>query len=209
MKNYTHLALLLIPFVVFSSCRQVEQCRAFDESLFNNWFPYETGVSYTFIGSDGEREVLVIDEKETTDAYEVDHGVSAGYTAQCEVQGSMWALKDKNKPDEFRLWVHHSQYFAGIESEYVLLEFKDVPELLLDATGNELGGKHERGSSMFEAYKPDVLEANGRTYPDVVEISITNQNEAGRSGYDKIYIARGAGIIGYRTYPHGREFWRE
>jgi len=201
--------LLLIAVMSFTACRQREECKAFNETLFNNWFPYETGVSYSFVSTDGSREVLVIDEQDYTEAYTIDHGTSPTYTGMCYVEGEMRALTDKNKPDEIGMKLHHSQVFAGAGSDYVLLEFRGSKDLLLNAKDNTLGGKHERGSTIFSTSELPTFQVNEKTYNTVIQITITNEDEAKRSGLRDIYIAKGQGILGYRTYPDGKEYWKE
>lgn len=210
MKKRTRLiTLLFFPLIIFTACRQEEVCNAFDPTLLNNWFPYQQGISYSFISSDGSREVLVIDEVDFTEKRVVDHGFSPGYTGTCDVHGKLIALTDKNKPDEMGMSLEHSQMFAGATSGYVALEFHNSANILLDAKENDLGGKHERGRNFFSTQVYSSMNANDRTYNDVIEISITNDEEAERAELDKIYISRGEGIIGYSTYPAGKEFWKE
>ena len=210
MKHFTqYLILLVITAISLNACRQKEDCPAFDETLFNNWFPYETGVNYNFISSDGIREVLVIDEKDFTKAYSIDHGTKPTYTAKCDVHGEMRALTDKDKPDEMGMKLLQSQVFAGAKSDYVEIEFRGSKQFLLNATENTLGGRHERGSTQFSTLELPSLDVNGITYKAVIQITITDEDEAARCGLKDIYIAKGQGILGYRTFPEQREYWKE
>lgn len=204
-----YLVLLIITGISFTACRQREDCPAFDETLFNNWFPYETGTHYSFISSDGRREALVIDEKDFTKAYSIDHGTKPTYTAKCDVHGEMRALTDKDKPDEMGMRLLQSQVFAGGKSDYVTIEFRGSKQFLLNATENTLGGRHEHGSTQFSTQELHTFEANGMTYNTVIQITITDEDEAARCELKDIYIAKGQGIIGYRTFPEQREYWKE
>ncbi|MBZ0098594.1 MAG: hypothetical protein K8F30_05895 [Taibaiella sp.] len=204
-----YLIFLTITAISFSACRQHEDCPAFDETLFNDWFPYETGVDYSFVSSDGIREVLVIDEKDFTKAYSIDHGAKPTYTAKCDVHGEMRALTDKDKPDEIGMRLQQSQVFAGMKSDYVVLEFRGSKQILLNATENTLGGRHERGSTQFSTQEHHSLDVNGMTYNTVIQITITDESEAARCGLKDIYIAKGQGILGYRSFPGQREYWKE
>lgn len=207
--NAQYFAVLVITAISFVACRQREDCRAFNETLFNNWFPYETGVSYGFVSSDGRRDVLVIDEKDYTQAHTIDHGAGLTYVARCEVSGEMRALTEKGKPDEIGMRLLQSQVFAGAESDYVALEFRGSKQFLLNAKDNELGGKHERGSTFYYAHELPSLDVAGKTYQNIVQIVVSDESEATRCGLKDIYIAKGQGILGYRTYPGYSEYWKE
>lgn len=210
MKHITlYLVLLITIAISFTACRQREDCPAFDETLFNNWFPYEMGANYSFISSDGRREVLVIDEKDFTQAYSIDHGTRPTYTAMCDVHGEIRALTDKDKPDEMGMKLLQSQVFAGAKSDYVALEFRGSKQFLLNAIENTLRGRHERGSTQFSTQELHSLEANGMTYNTIIQITITDEDEAARCGLKDVYIAKGQGILGYRTFPEQREYWKE
>src|SRR5687767_11144953 len=102
-KNSIYLIFLFIP-VFFSSCsicdcRQVP-CSAFDDPLFEQWFPYQAGQVIVYKTDAGNSDTITINYFDKSPAYETSKGCYGGsmgcmsnaYIASKEMYNTSWKL---------------------------------------------------------------------------------------------------------------------
>lgn len=64
-----------------------------------------------------------------------------------------------------------------------------------------------RDSGQYKLISLQSVNAMGVSYHNVKLVEATSDSVAAKSKMDRLYIARGKGIIGFRTYPAGVEYW--
>lgn len=206
--KYTITIFILITAVAFAACDKTRTCPAFDDSTLHKWFPYETGVTYNFLSSDGRQEIFTITQEDYSTEHQVDDPVW-GKETFCEIHGERETANDTVVQDRIPLRLRHViETDIGNATPYgISMTFRtmDRPIILSDGDDKLALG---RGNGVYTVENFDVWEVNGRNYRGITDITVTD-DEAAKIGMDKIYIARDAGIIGYRTYPGGREYWQE
>lgn len=205
--KYTATILVLMITVAFTACDKTRTCPAFDDSTLKAWFPYETGVTYKFTSSDGRQEMFIIEQENYSQVHEVKKFVW-GKKYYCEINGERKTVTDSVMQDVLPLKLFHvvetdfghSDYVGGIS-----MTFRTMPRAIVFSAGEKLSLAGNKG---YSAEYFDVWNVNGRQYKNITDITIEGE-EAEKIGMDKIYIGMNAGIIGYRTYPDGREYWQE
>ncbi|MBW7914485.1 MAG: hypothetical protein H3C54_12520 [Taibaiella sp.] len=211
--KYTTAILALMIILAVSACKKTRTCPAFDDTTLNTWFPYQTGVTYKFISSDGRQEMFTIEQEYYTQEHEIEKDRFLGKKYSCEINGERKTLTDSVLEEQIPLRLFHvvehdidnnnNHYFAGIN-----MTFRTMVRPIILGTGGDkltLAGSYNSG---YSSEHFDVWNVNNRNYRNITDITIADK-EADKIGMDKIYIAQGAGIIGYRTYPEGREYWQE
>lgn len=202
--KYTTATLALILVITISACKRTKTCPAFDDSTLNTWFPYEIGVTYKFISSDGRQETLVIEQENYSQPHEIENRLW-GKKYYCNINGERKTATGSVVQGQIPLRLFHV-----VEIDYsnlidVTFRTMDKPISLAD-NGEQLVLTGNGSGYSIENF--DVWNTNGRDYRNITDITVQD-DEAGKIGMDKIYIAKGAGIVGYRTYPEGREYWQE
>lgn len=209
--KYTAAILALMITVAISACNKTRTCPAFDDSTLMTWFPYKTGVTYKFNSSDGRQEMFTIGQENYSQVHEIEKDRFLGKKYQCEINGERKTLTDSVMQEQIPLRLFHvvehdiqnNYYIAGINMTFRTM----VKPIILGDGGDKLtlAGSYNSG---YSSENFDVWNVNNRNYRNITDITISGE-EANKIGMDKIYIAQGAGIIGYRTYPEGREYWQE
>ncbi len=209
--KYTGAILTLMITMAISACDRTRTCPAFDDSTLNTWFPYETGVTYKFISSDGRQEMLTIEQENYSQEHEIEKKRLGGKEHWCEINGERKTLIDSVVQEQIPLKLFHvveqdlnnSYSMAGINMTFRTM----VKPVILGDGGDKLTLAYSYNNG-YSIENFDVWNVNNRNYRNIADITIRDE-EANKIGMDKIYIAKGAGIIGYRTYPEGREYWQE
>jgi hypothetical protein len=209
--KYTAAILAFMITVAFSACDKTRTCPAFDDSTLNTWFPYQTGVTYKFISSDGRQEMFTIEQENYSQEHEIEKDRFLGKKYSCEINGERKTLTDSVMHEQVPLRLFHvvehdiedNYYIAGINMTFRTM----VKPIILGSGGDKLSlaGSYNNG---YSSEHFDVWNVNNRNYRNITDITIAD-DEANKIGMDRIYIAKDAGIIGYRTYPDGREYWQE
>ncbi len=209
--KYTTAIIALMIILAISACDKTRTCPAFDDSTLKAWFPYETGITYKFMSSDGGQEMFTIEQENYSQVHEIEKKrFWGGKEYQCEINGERKTLTDTVIQQQIPLKLFHvveqdirDYYIAGIN---MTLRTMVKPIILADGGDKlTLAGSYNNG---YSSEHFDVWNVNNRNYRNITDITIADE-EADKIGMDKIYIAQGAGIIGYRTYPDGREYWQE
>lgn len=203
MKNLTLAALLFS--VLAMSCYQDKQkdCPAYDPSFLFSWFPYDTvGSEYLFINDSGYREKIASNRVVCGTAYEVSE------RAACDVWGYIQLIsKDRSTKEGDYVPVlninHSNEGPRGIDVcnfnfGNFSVAFKVQNNDILDVLD----------STSYQLEKHSNYTYHGKTYDKVVEVTYL-LSSAKSNPLDKVYIAKGHGLIGYRAYPSGVASWLE
>ena len=197
-------AFTIVTALCTASCKRDIHCPGFDSGLLDNWFPYEQGATYTFAANNGDEEWLKPQQVTFTQPYSIPQTPFKD-VEHCEVDGRIYAVYNNANPGEVRLCLEHIVQDDRGSSPHVSLIFRTLSTLTFDVNGNELGAF--RTIAGYSAQRFEIWDVNGRQYNDIIEIKVTDDSEAQQRGMDRLYIARNAGIIGYRLYPSGTEYW--
>jgi|GEM_PF-3322905 len=210
--KYKFSILALLTAVLFAACDKKTNCPAFDDSVLKSWFPYETGVTYKFMNSDGRQEHFTITEEDYSEEHEIVNRFG-GKKYYCDINGERKTLTNTVKQNEIPLRLHHvieediNKSYATGNRQGIHFTFRTMSKaILLSEDDSHLVLVSSNAQYKLDNF--DVWEQNGRNYRNIADITILDE-EATKIGMDKIYIASGAGIIGYRTYPEGKEYWQE
>lgn len=208
MKNIIIVTIALLIVSTNTSCDPCTkhmECPAHDGTLLFSWFPYKVDNTYYFKDTAGDIDTLVIGSVDQTDAYEFDYKTGMNYRERfCEVKGTINSRSGKNYPGLLQFHVTH---FEEREYESNVLELSFYGSYLA-SVATEGTSITDRGSSStaFNYQVFDQYELDGITYNDLFLISTKDTSKAAYQGVDKIYIVKEKGVIGYRTYPDGREY---
>lgn len=196
------LPCIALAACLLAGCYKHTECPAYSDTLLDNWFPYTDGAMYYFSSSAGQTDTMKIAPVYKSEGHVARWRAGRGET-HCGIEANVQSYAGYDYPGWVHLFVVHqvSEPQTG-ETAIVYFKFKDVSAKLKATTElqTEIGGD----------YKVTALQnipLNGITYNDVRLLEpVTNQVSV-NTKIDKVFIARGKGVIGYRTYPAGEEYW--
>lgn len=210
MKNYIVLSLLVLSSILYSSCdpctRRVN-CPAFDGTFLFGWFPYgEEGKTFYF--SDGtSTDTLIIDQITQTEPYRIEYQTGYGKRESdyCDISGSISSKVDDLHPGWLPVIIKHvesnSIYYGDVSVYITIGEY----EMEFYLSGDDPYDVRQR--SIYTATKFDQVEVNGNNYDNVFIVTTVDPSVAAQQKIDKLYLAKGKGILGYRTYTDQKEHW--
>lgn len=193
--------------MTFTACDKTRTCPAFDGELLNAWFPYQAGVTYRFVSSDGRQEYFTIVEENYTQEHEIESR-ALGKETFCEIHGERSTSIDTVTGDELPFRLFHTVESEKLHNTGIIeMTFRTMTgPMLMTNNGEEFSPTGSRIQYTVEHF--DVWEVNGRNYTNIADFTFA-EDDLEKVGIDRLYIAKGTGIIGYRTYPGGREYWQE
>lgn len=208
MKNYIVLSLLVLSSILYTSCdpctRRVS-CPAFDGTFLFGWFPYAEQ-NKTFYFSDGtNRDTLIIDQITQTEPHRIEY--RTGYSSKeqyCNIFGTISSKVDEVHPGWLPVIVSHyisNEEYYGREYASITIGRYNVELGISDNEPNDVYG------NSYTVTKFEVVEINGITYDNAFIISTEDTATARQQEIDKLYLVKGKGILGYRTYPDLKEYW--
>lgn len=212
MKSFYTLFALVIVTVISSSCNDIctkrVDCPAYDGSFLYSWFPYTDKNNNTFVfeDADGNREVLTIDDITATEPYKLvyESGMNRPHR-DCEVNGTISSKKTGSKGLLFNL-IDAQSLDNSSDYEYgITLQFRNMYLRLKQGEEDQLENTASRKWYQFDSY--NTISLNGKNYNETLLVSIKDSADAKSHTMDQLYIAKGHGIVGYRTYPDLKEFW--
>lgn len=208
MKNYIALSLLVLSSILYASCdpctRRVS-CPAFDGTFLFGWFPYGEQ-NKTFYFSDGiDTDTLIIDQITQTEPHRIEYRTGySGKEEYCEINGSIASKVDDMHPGWLPVYIRHvisgQERYGSNYATITIGQYNIEMSISDDAPYDVYNGD-------YTVTKFDLVEINGTTYENAFIISTEDTDKASQQGIDKLYLVKGKGILGYRTYPAQREYW--
>lgn len=215
MKWLTIVPLLVLSCILYSSCAPCTKrvdCPEYAGDYLYAWFPYWE-VEKTFYFSDGtNRDTLIIDDVFESKPYKYNEGTVKGFGGDgeftCDAYGIIQARENKQHLGWLNLRVtHHASFQKGnhvpeleitLNNYNVVMKLEhEVPAWIVDDSIHNYNINYSNGVQLI----------NGNTYKEVFIITTENTDTAIKEKIDKVYIAKGYGLIGYRTYPDFKEYW--
>ena len=178
------------------------------------WFPYSTNNNvFYFSTGDGMRDTLMTNA--IVERSQVVPEQSEGFeqwAEHCSVGSIISSITGAEHPHWLHMNLNHITR-GLMEGERMEFEFGAM-SIVLYINGGEFSGKLALESlGKYRYDKLDTLKANGREYYDVVMLSVVDlsvfEDQPEPYQVDKVYIAEGKGIIGYRNYQQTKEYWVE
>lgn len=222
MMKYLPLSTILSICVVCAACGRSETlyCPAFSDTAMFDWFPYnQHGAEYTFSDSNGNQEILQVKDI-TLSQY---HNVQVEYTwTGAKVGGD--TPKEQNECN-----IYGSVYVASANSQRVIMlghdvattngmrTYKDVMSISVANFSINFEWQNDNGfapvarEEVYSLTKLESLSGNGFEYKNVHVGTVIDTGRMNEYKYraDKIYFVKGTGVVGYRSYPDGIEYWLE
>lgn len=207
------LSVLLVTLLlgIFPACKKkqpIGQCPVFDETTLNTWFPYtNSGRTYTFANNTGGTQVLTI--KSYSSSFRRTITPSVGFEQgipYCLAEG--YIFSDTTAPNSISLYIAHliERFDDGRLSNGILFQFNTfhyAPMMVSDHTPTV---SQESQWGIVSEQKPTLTTPN-HSYTDVLALTFTDSSRTAKAKADQLYIAKGYGIVGYRTYPDHKEYW--
>lgn len=205
MKSHIYILFMLL---ALTSCKKKVDCAAFDGTLLYSWFPYKEGETYYYSNSDGDRDTMIIADVSETGPHKIEYetGLNSKHKF-CDIRGVITSQKDKNRAGLLSMFVQHVVEGNDGTGNSIQFSFKSAYLVTFGANGTDMGELVNQGTPSFEMERLPILTVNGKDFTDVLVISVTRDMIAESGKLDKIYIAKGHGFIGYRSYPDKKEFW--
>ncbi|MCB0697393.1 MAG: hypothetical protein KDC07_08510, partial [Chitinophagaceae bacterium] len=228
IQNYMRLPaflplMLFIAFFFIISCSKkegVEFCPAFDATFYKNWFPGYNSVGHrvVFVNDSGGEFSMTTSWVNYGGAYTSEYSFDAFEKKHttCEVTGLIY-ITLSIPPDTTK--------YGDVIYQTMRMELRNLGKLNGNfSTGNDaltydlvnaryyIKTKNNDMSALdFDKY--DTYETHnsytfhGTTYQNVF-ITITTGPELLKNTWaDKVYFAKGYGVIGFRTNPGKVEYW--
>lgn len=202
--NATRLLITVFATILLLSCKTKIDCPAFDNTVLNAWFPYQEGQTIYFTSEPQRIDTLSIAKVSATGPHTIEYGARGnekGY--KCDVQGLITSTADYGEhPGWVALRVQHYQEPPKTGSytyNGIKLNFRGVADVELFPNDGFFTLQDEQRTIV----KYTDFEINGNVYGEVCAINTIDKVLAEKEGVDVLYIAKGVGIVGYKTYPDG------
>ncbi|MEZ5017984.1 MAG: hypothetical protein R2800_13075 [Flavipsychrobacter sp.] len=212
MKYYLYLVTIIVISITNYSCNDIctkrVDCHAFDGTLLYSWFPYNEK-DKTFYFSDGnDTDTLIIDEIDNSTAYKLEYNSRYGEEKHCDIKGNIKSLAAPKFNGGIPLDITHYESDVDLMGfEYLEISFKKSRFYLWPEDGGFKKAATTSGFSKEHSLTSfDVINLNNKTYNNVILVTLV-QGSTTTYNIDKVYIAKGQGVIGYRTYPDQKEYW--
>lgn len=189
-----------------NSCSdKTESCPAFDNTFLNQWFPYTANQSIVFQSADSNVQNLTINRVEYTEPHTVGYGAYR-QKQYCNVKGTITSKQGTAGNDITLLLTHVEQDEDNQDNNKLELRFNDMfVRFQLENGFNKVLQSDE--DIMYSITAVTQADLNGAQYDNVRLVEAANETVAANNNMDKLYIAEGKGIIGFRVYPSKEEFW--
>lgn len=199
--------LALVASVSLASCKRTLHCWAFDPVFFDRWFPYQEGDTRYFSNKDGGRDTLHIRELHHSPAHTVEY-MTNGKRKECDIHGTITSQSDTSHPGWLKMYIHYQDDFNKIyNNEVVVVELNNL-EVSLKLSGTDIVRVIDHSEpARFTLANHGNIELNGKLYGNTYEITMIDT--AALEGIGKIYFSEGQGIVAYRSYPGGRDYFVE
>lgn len=199
--------LAVIASVTLTSCKSKLHCWAFDPAFFDRWFPYNEGDTRLFSNKDGGRDTLHIQKRLQSPAYTIENSIN-GKREDCDIHGTITSQSDKSHPGWLQMYIRYQDDFnTTYTNEAAELRLNNFVASL-DMSGTDIVNVIDRSTPpMLVLTNHRNIELNGKLYGNTYEITITDT--AALEGIGKIYLSEGQGIVAYRTYPGGEDYFVE
>ncbi len=199
--------LAVVASVAFASCKRTLHCWAFDPVFFDRWFPYKEGDTRYFSNNDGGRDTLHIQQPDYSPAHTVEYRIN-GKKEECDIYGTITSQSDKSHPGWLKMYIHYRDDFnKTYNNEAVVVELNNF-EVSLKLSGTDIVKVIDRSEpAKFTLTNHGNIELNGKLYGNTYEITMIDT--AALVGIGKIYFSEGQGIVAYRSYPDGKDYFIE
>lgn len=209
-------ALLFFALTLIVSCKPKEAetvCPAFDQTTLNTWFPYTTvGSTYIFASINGGVQTLTIrDFNQKSGLVEAPTTGFQSGMKYCSAEGYVYS--DTSTANSIILSLGHvKEEFTGetayMNNNRITIIFQSGYYLPLMVEQNNITGIFSGDAFAKKAENSaSITTPMGKTYNNVLTISAIDSTSAQRDKYDRLHIAKGHGIIGYRSYEDQQEYW--
>lgn len=199
--------LTVVASVALASCKRTLHCWAFDPVFFDRWFPYKEGDTRYFSNKDGGRDTLHIRELHQSPAYTIENRIN-GKKEDCNIHGTITSQADISHPGWLDMYIKYEDDFnKTYNNERAIVELNNFV-IDLDLTGTDIIKVFDRSDpGRFTLTNHGTIELDGQLYGRTYEI--TMRDTAALEGIGKIYFSEGQGIVAYRTYPGGKDYFVE
>jgi hypothetical protein len=210
MKRVIYLLIL----VLITGCNpdgvtlHTQECPGYDNGFFAQWFPYNTGDVYYFSDSSGARDTLAIDTVIRTAPYKIEEKPD-GVNEACFSEGIIRSYNrySSTRASRASLEIKH-ELNGGMGNDVVFISFNKL-SIHAKITNYDITNLSWTDTAAHQMERAATVTVNGRTFNEVVIITTTDAGVAANDGVDKLYIAKGKGIVAYRKYPAGDVYARE
>jgi len=177
---------------LFSFCTKTT-CPDFSNAAYDSWFPYESNQALYFKTATGEPDTITI-----ASTYRSDQHTTYGGAANCNSWANISSYVTNTTP---RLYIYMNQYSDGNALSIQLNDFSITEARLSDdnITVTAIGDSSFLRSSAVIA---------GKTFNNVVQLQ-KDTALIKTAGVYKVWIAKGAGLVGYENYPTLEQWAKE
>ncbi len=212
-----YMFLLLLPLSVLlflPSCKKgIESCPAYESDFMQEWFPYsEKSAELYYVTKEGDRDTLITRPMtEHSDIIPKSEGLKQE-DEHCSVGADVYSTTSNEHPGWLNMELNHITHEL-VKGERLGLTIEGFSVTLFINGGVFSGKMSVETQEKYRYAKMDKLDVNGTVYSDVAVVSVLDYSifnvKDNPPRIDKVYIAEGKGIIGYRTYPEEKEYWIE
>lgn len=195
---------LLLTIAACNMCTKRLECPAYQGRFMYSWFPYnEVGKVIRFANSTGDIDSIVIANVTQSDAYVLTSSGRKPLDICEEVRGTITSVSDTGNPHLVYLElseteeISRGEAYASRQFQFKLNSFR----VFFKTYEGELTGINYNNAQAYQLEQMETGVVNGKTYDNVAIITITDSSTAAQQMIDKVYLGKGVGIIGYRTYP--------
>jgi hypothetical protein len=184
------------------SCKKVA-CPAFNDPLFDKWFPYNANSRFIFKTAAGKTDTVTIDNFNKSSGYEANQGCyngASGCTQQIFVSANP---VDSSSIIKLNLSYSINTAFTSALTTKSLLF--NLYQLTIRATDITTQGLVLDPSGSIQTQSLSSVNLNSNIFPNV-QILQRDTSVIKTTGPYKLYLSAGAGLVAYETYPLA-ELW--
>lgn len=203
MKNSVFVALLFSFSVMSCYQDKKKDCPAFDPTFMFSWFPYDTvGSRFVFVNSNGDRDIFASESVLCGTAYEI------STKHPCDVWGYISMQKVGTQDSFMHTWmgIKYINEWGNVRNRCVF-SFGSF-EVAINVENFDMA-KIAPGYDDYVYEQYSSYNFHNRDYNKVVVMTRKNMSDNALYLIDRVYFGKGYGVIGYRIYPSGMEFWLE
>ncbi len=212
MRKTLSILLVFLLATTSYSCKNKKEdasiCPSFDETTLNTWLPYtNTNKTFSFSNGQGHSETLKI--KSYSSTFQRAKTATVGWEEgipYCLAEGYIYS--DTTIPNALSLYIAHLQerFDDGTYHNNMMLTFNTHLYVTINVESNTLNLR-QPVAWQLEEKKLSQLTTPIRVYNEVIQVNVLDSAKATKANTDRLYIAKGYGIVGYRSYPEQREYW--
>lgn len=206
-RKHLHFIAMICMGIALNSCNKIgtKRCPAYSGLNLYRWFPYNTvNKTLIFKTSTGEADTVIITSVNESPS-KSNFSLNLDNGPYCEASVLIKAIPNTEQGSRKALEISSNQVYAKVPADDNFgITYRGMKVYaMLNDTEFEL----RSFSGIMSISSISTLMFNGKLYENAVQVEYINHEKMGNAEIDELYIAKGVGIVGYRTYPDLKEYW--